>query len=93
MGVGKAELEAKAGIQILLYTRQPFVAVGVGSVLSASEGFELAGCCDSLAATIECLRFSHPDIVLVHLTTRISLAELGQIRSAGSRPRSSCGVT
>lgn len=87
MGVGKAELEAKAGIQVLLYTRQPFVAVGVSSVFGASEDFELVGCCESLAATIDCLRFNNPDIVLVHMTLRLSLAELGQMRSAGNRSR------
>jgi DNA-binding NarL/FixJ family response regulator len=75
------------GIRILLYTRHPFVAAGVGSVLSGSAEFELAGWCGTLAATGDRLRSDTPDILLVHLASRISLAELGQLWPAAARSR------
>ena len=80
-------MEAKAGIQVLLCTQQPFVAVGVASVLGATEEFELIGCCDGVATAIDRLQSGHPDIVLVHLTSRVGLAELGELRSAGLESR------
>ena len=80
-------MEAKTGIQVLLCTQQPFVAVGVDSVLGSAEGFELIGCCDGPAAAIKWLQSANPDIVLVHLTSRIGLGELGELRSAGVQSR------
>lgn len=77
----------KTGIRIVLYTRHPFVAAGVGSVLSTSADFELAACCNSLAATLDCLELDPPEIVLVHLASRISLAELRQLWPAAARSR------
>lgn len=77
----------KNGIRILLYTRHPFVAAGVGSVLSGSAGFELAGCCGTLPAIRDRLRSDPPEIVLLHLASRISLAELGQLWPAAGCSR------
>lgn len=87
MSMRNVALKHKTGIRILLYTRHPFVAAGVGFVLSASADFELAGWCGTLAATRDRLRSDIPDIALVHLASRISLAELGQLwpAAAGSR--------
>lgn len=59
----------------------------MASVLKAAEGFELAGCCNNLPAAIDCLRSARPDIVLVHLTSLIGLAELGELSFAGPRSR------
>jgi len=54
------------------------------SVLRGHKEFGLTACCDSLTATIDCLPARRPDIVLIHLTERISLEQLGRIRSTGS---------
>jgi DNA-binding NarL/FixJ family response regulator len=83
----KQELSANTGIQVLLYTDHPFVAAGVASVLDTAEGFELAACCDSVPATLDWLQSGRPDIVLVHLASRMSLATLGELRSASGQSR------
>ena len=87
MSMRKVAARHETGIRILLYTRHPFVAAGVGSILSGSAQFELAGWCGTLAATRDRLRSDPPDIVLVHLASRISLAELGHLWPAAVRSR------
>jgi DNA-binding NarL/FixJ family response regulator len=72
-------------IRIALYTQQPFVAQGLAAVFCAHADLELAACRDSLSGTLDCLRSSRPDVLLVHLLAGISLSELHQIRSADSR--------
>jgi two-component system nitrate/nitrite response regulator NarP len=79
--------KARASIQVLLFTKQPFVAAGVSAVLGGRRDLELCGTCDSLSAAVERLRSGRVDIVLVHLTSRTSLAELGQLWSSGTRAR------
>src|SRR5690242_6659904 len=77
---GDTDLELSA-IRIVLYTQQPFVAAGVRAVIQATSGYELTECCDTWAAAIRATRAAEPDIVLIHLTARISLGELGQLRA------------
>ncbi|MGA2197489.1 MAG: hypothetical protein ABSH40_19660, partial [Bryobacteraceae bacterium] len=78
-------VNSTARIQVLLYTRQPFVVRGFAAVLHGRRDFGLAGCCDNLPRTLECLRSAAPDIVLVHLASRISLSDLHELRSAAGR--------
>jgi len=72
-------------IRIALYTQQPFVAQGLAAVLDKYADLELAACPDSLSATLECLRSTHPDVLLVHPVSGISLSDLREIRSADGR--------
>jgi two-component system nitrate/nitrite response regulator NarL len=72
-------------IQVLLYTQQPFVARGFAAVLDGRRDFGLAACCDNLPRTLQCLRRAAPDVVLVHLASRISLSDLHELRSAAGR--------
>lgn len=71
-----------ARIQVLLYTQQPFVARGFAAVLHGRRDFDLAACCDNLPRTLQCLRRAAPDIVLVHLASRISLSDVRELRAA-----------
>lgn len=87
MGMRNVAAKHKTGIRILLFTRHPFVAAGVGSVLSGSAEFALAGCCGKLEAARDHLRSDPPDILLVHLASRIGLAELGQLWPEAARTR------
>jgi two-component system nitrate/nitrite response regulator NarP len=75
-------VNSTARIQVLLYTQQPFVARGFAAVLHGRRDFGLAACCDNLPRTLQCLRSALPDIVLVHLASRISLSDLHELRSA-----------
>lgn len=72
-------------IQVLLYTQQPFVIRGFAAVLHGRRDFGLAACCDNLTRTLQCLRSTAPDIVLVHLASRISLSDLHELRAAAGR--------
>ena len=78
-------METYNRIRIVLYTQQPFVAEGLGAVLHRHADLELAACCDSLSGTIDCVRSTLPDVLLVHLMSGISLADLREARSAESR--------
>ena len=80
-------MKADPRIRILLYTRQPFVAIGLRSVLNANEEFRFAGCCDNLAAAADRLRREPPDILLVHLMPPVGLAELAQLHPLTTRSR------
>ncbi len=78
---------SEPGIRIVFYTRQPFVAAGLSSVLSARQRFRLLACCDNLASTMNSLRARRPDILLVQLTPRFSLDELLRLHSAAPESR------
>ena len=78
-------VNSTARIQVLLYTQQPFVARGFAAVLHGRRDFGVAACCDNLPRTLQCLRSAAPDVVLVHLASRISLSDLHQLRSAAGR--------
>lgn len=69
-------------IRIALYTQQPFVAQGLAAVLRTHLDLELAAHRDSLSGALDCLRSIRPDVLLVHLISGISLADLREIRSA-----------
>jgi two-component system, NarL family, nitrate/nitrite response regulator NarL len=72
-------------LQILLYTQQPFVARGFAAVLHGRRDFHLVACCNSLPQTVNFMRAGAPDILLVHLTYRISLSDLQELRGAAGR--------
>src|ERR1035438_807394 len=78
-------VESDNRIRIVLYTQQPFVAEGLAAVLQCHADLELTACRDSLSGTLDCLRSTRPDVLLVHLTSGISLADLRDARSAESR--------
>jgi two-component system nitrate/nitrite response regulator NarL len=72
-------------IPILLWTRQPFVGRGLADVLHDRLDCRLVQCCDNLTAAVACMRATQPAVVLVYLTSRISLSDVGALRSAGDR--------
>lgn len=72
-------------VPILLWTHQPFVGRGLAEVLKNRPEYCLVGCCDTLTATLDCMRSAQPAVVLVYLTSRISLSEVRALRSAGDR--------
>lgn len=80
-------MKQNTAIRVLLCTQQPFLAAGVASILSARKDLKLTACCDSLNEAVGAVRSGQPDIVLVHLGSRTSLAELGRLWSAGGRTR------
>jgi len=77
-------LESSA-IRILLYTQQPFVGAGVRAVIQATSGYDLTECCDSWPAAVRAAAAAEPDVVLIHMTARISLGELAQLRACSRR--------
>src|SRR5450759_5549863 len=78
-------VESDNRIRIALYTQQPFVAEGLAAVFLTHADLELAACRDSLSGTLDCLNSTRPDVLLVHVISGISLSDLREIRSAGSR--------
>jgi DNA-binding NarL/FixJ family response regulator len=80
-------VKAKPGIRILLFTEHPFVAIGLASAVRAARGFVLAGCCDSLAETMASVPAAHPDVILLHLSPRVSLSDISSLRSLAGGPQ------
>ena len=78
-------MESAHRIRIALYTGQPFVAQGLAAVLRVRADFELAACRETLSGTLECLRCTRPDVLLIHPISGISLSDLREIRSAANR--------
>src|ERR1035437_2558227 len=78
-------VESDNRIRIVLYTQQPFVAQGLAAVFHTHADLELVACRDSLSGTLDCLKSTRPDVLLVHLLSGISLSDLLEIRSADSR--------
>jgi DNA-binding NarL/FixJ family response regulator len=87
--IGRQQLEKAVElnnrIRIALYSQQPFVAQGLAAVLLTHADLELAACPDSLSGALDCLKSTRPDVLLVHVISGISLSDLREIRSAGSR--------
>jgi len=77
-------VKSNSRIRIALYTQQPFVAQGLAAVLRTHLDLELAAYRGSLSGTLDCLRSIRPDVLLVHLMSGISLADLHEIRSAAN---------
>jgi len=75
-------VESNRRIRIALYTQQPFVAQGLAAVFLTHGDLDLTACHDSRSGTLDCLRSTQPDLVLVHVTSGISLADLREMRSA-----------
>ena len=80
-------MKPQPGIRILFYTKQPFVSVGLGSVLHRNSEFRLAGCYDELSTAVKHLRSDRPDIFLVQLPAPLSLAELARLHAAAAECR------
>lgn len=78
-------MESDNKIRIALYTQQPFVALGLAAALHTHVDLTLTACRDSLSGTLDCLKSMRPDVLLVHLVSGISLADLSEMRSAGNR--------
>ena len=78
-------VESDNRIRIVLYTQQPFVAEGFAAVMHRHADLELAACRDSLSGTLDCVRSTRPDVLLVHLMSGISLSDLRDARTAESR--------
>ena len=78
-------MNAHNKVRIALYTQQSFVAQGLAAVFRAHADLELAACRDNLSGTLDCLKSTRPDVLLVHRLSGVSLSELHQIRSADSR--------
>ena len=78
-------MESNTAVSILLWTQQPFVGRGLAEVLKDRPEYRLKTCFDSLPAALDCMQAARPDLVLVYLTSRISLADVRALRSAGDR--------
>ena len=78
-------MKSSPRIQILLYTRQPFVGRGFAAVLRGRPGYKLLGYCESLSETRDRTRTDQPAIVLIHLESPIGLGDLRDILSADRR--------
>ena len=72
-------------IRIALYTQLSFVAEGLATVFCTHADLELAACRDSLSGTLDCLKSTRPDVLLVLLLSGVKLSELQEIRAADSR--------
>src|SRR5215472_818163 len=68
--------------RILLYSDEPILAKGLESVLRQVEGFELLPTCGSVAALIDQLSTSAPDLVLMDLTPEVTFAVLSEMKHA-----------
>ena len=72
-------------IRIALYTQLSFVAEGLAVVFGTHADLDLVACRDSLSGTLDGLKSTRPDVLLVHLLSGVKLSELREIRSADSR--------
>jgi DNA-binding NarL/FixJ family response regulator len=72
-------------IRIALYTQLSFVAEGLAAVFGAHADLDLVACRDSLSGTLDGLKSTRPDVLLIHLLSGVKLSELREIRSADSR--------
>jgi DNA-binding NarL/FixJ family response regulator len=73
------------GIRIALYTQLSFVAEGLAAVFHAHADLELVACRDGLSGTLDCLKSTRPDVLVVHVSSGVKLSELHEIRAADSR--------
>jgi two-component system nitrate/nitrite response regulator NarL len=80
-------MKVEQGIRIVFYTRQPFTAIGLTSVLRQSSEFRLAACCESLSATLKRLRSERPEILLVQLPAPLNLLDLSHIHAMAAECR------
>ena len=65
-------MESIRRIRIALYSQQPFVAQGLAAVFLTHGDLELTACHDSLSGTLDCLRSTHPDVLLFHVTSGVN---------------------
>lgn len=77
-------VESDRRIRVALYTQQPFIALGLTAVFHTQADLNLAACRDSLSGTLDCLKSTRTDVLLVHLISGISLSDLREMRSADS---------
>jgi DNA-binding NarL/FixJ family response regulator len=61
------------------------VAQGLAAVFRTHADLELVASRDSLSGTLDCLKSTRPDVLLIHLLWGVKLSELREIRAADSR--------
>jgi DNA-binding NarL/FixJ family response regulator len=69
-------------IQILLFSDEPVLALGLESVLRAAEGFQLAGVCSSTSRLKEIMEAGQPDVLLIDLTSDVTFSILSELKKA-----------
>jgi len=80
-------------IRIALYTQLSFVAQGLAAVFRTHADLELVACRDSLSGTLDCLRSTRPDVLLVHLLSESNCRNCRRYGRPTAAARSSCGAT
>src|ERR1700675_3754515 len=68
--------------QILLFSDEPVLAVGLESVLRAADGFQLAGVCSNTTRLKEIMEAGQPDILLIDLTSDVTFSILSELKKA-----------
>jgi DNA-binding NarL/FixJ family response regulator len=66
----------------MLYSDQPVLALGLGALLSGTEGLELANFCSSTTRLIQLVASEQPDILLMDLTPEVNVTLLSDLRTA-----------
>jgi DNA-binding NarL/FixJ family response regulator len=57
----------------------------LAAVFHAHADLELVACRDGLSGTLDCLKSTRPDVLVVHVSSGVKLSELHEIRAADSR--------
>ena len=68
--------------QILLFSDEPVLALGLESVLRAADGFQLAGVCSNTTRLKEIMEAGQPDILLIDLTSDVTFSILSELKKA-----------
>jgi DNA-binding NarL/FixJ family response regulator len=69
-------------IRVLLYTNEPVLAEGLESILTAAEGFSIAGTCSTIEEVLIALENRQPDLLLMDLTPDVTFTALSDIKRA-----------
>jgi two-component system nitrate/nitrite response regulator NarP len=70
--------------QLLLYSKEPFLAKGLESVLRQAGGFELLPLCNTLAELTEEIAHKTPDLILLDRGPEVTFAVLSEMQRATS---------
>jgi DNA-binding NarL/FixJ family response regulator len=68
--------------QILLFSDEPVLALGLESVLRAADGFQLASVCSNTTRLKEIMETGQPDILLIDLTSDVTFSILSELKKA-----------
>jgi two-component system nitrate/nitrite response regulator NarL len=69
-----------ARARVVIYSDQPILANGLGSLIAADPALELNACCANLSALKEHLAGGNPDVAVLDLTLEITIATLSEFR-------------